>query len=76
MLKFLMINFDAYFDNVITLKLIQTKVVLILHVNPLCCSNFMPILPNGVLTWSQNLFLLMACLFCFTNIKYYIHTNY
>jgi hypothetical protein len=33
MLKFLMINFDAYFDNVITVKLIQTNVVLILHVN-------------------------------------------
>jgi hypothetical protein len=28
-----MINFDAYFDNVITVKLIQTNVVLILHVN-------------------------------------------
>jgi hypothetical protein len=27
-----MINFDAYFDNVITVKLIQTNVVLILHV--------------------------------------------
>jgi hypothetical protein len=41
MLQFRMINFDAYFDNVITVKLIQTNVVLILHVNPLCCSNFM-----------------------------------
>jgi hypothetical protein len=52
MLKFLMINFDAYFDNVITVKLIRTNVVLILHVNHLCCSNFMSILPNGVLIWS------------------------
>jgi hypothetical protein len=33
MLKFLMINFDAYFDHEITVKLIQTNVVLILYVN-------------------------------------------
>jgi hypothetical protein len=49
-LKFLMINFDAYFDHEITVKLIQTNVVLILHVNTYVVLIFMSILPNGVLT--------------------------
>ena len=49
MFKFLMINFDAYFENVLTAILILTNVVLILHVYHLCCFNFMSLLPNGVL---------------------------
>ena len=52
MFKFLMINFDAYFKNVLTAILILTNVVLILHVNHLCYFNSMSFLPNGDLIWS------------------------
>ena len=45
-----MINFDAYFDNVMTMKLILTNVVLILQVKPPnVVLFFMSFLPNGVL---------------------------
>ena len=50
MMNFLMINFDAYFDNVMTMKLILTNVVLILQVKPPnVVLFFMSFLPNGVL---------------------------
>ena len=74
-----MINFDAYFENVLTAILILTNVVLILHVNHLCYFNSISFLLISAQRWFDmelELLMIMACLFLFTNVKFSIHVIY